>query len=76
MAVRINQEALGPTEMDEPYLVRDHLTGISYPAGKAELIEQAERAEVPESVLQALRKLPERQYENLVDVIAGVGESP
>ncbi len=74
MAIRINEEAFSPDQPARPMEVQQHLTGISYPVGRQELLDQAFENGVPEGVLSALNLLPDREYQSMTDVISGLGE--
>lgn len=44
-----------------------------FPAGREELVRQAERPEVPDAVARALEKVPEGQYRNIGEVAEALG---
>ena len=48
--------------------VQAALSGIDYPASREHLVEYAGGQRAPESVLNALRNLPEREYSDAADV--------
>lgn len=48
--------------------VQAALSGIEYPASREHLVEYAGGHGAPESVLDALRNLPERNYSDAADV--------
>ncbi len=54
------------------------LSGIGFPKGKSDLVEYAEtskaRVEVAEEIIQVIRELPDRTYNNMADVEKAVGE--
>ncbi|WP_035767957.1 DUF2795 domain-containing protein [Arthrobacter castelli] len=52
------------------------LQGADFPASKAELIGYAESHDVDAKSLQALRALPERQFETMDDMIEAVPQQP
>lgn len=56
-----------------PAEVQRKLEGISYPASKQELIQHAQEQEAPDSILSALRMLPERQFSSPTEVSQAVG---
>lgn len=45
------------------------LRGISYPAGKKELLQGARLNRAPFQVLQVLRRIPEAEYHGLGEVL-------
>lgn len=59
-----------------PAELANYLDGIHYPTRKEQLVERAQEHGAPEPILEALRNLPDREYHDLADVIAGYGESP
>ena len=48
--------------------VQKFLAGVDYPAGKDDLIRTAEQSGAGDEVLNALRDLPDRQFENPTEV--------
>jgi hypothetical protein len=44
--------------------VQKYLGGIDYPASAADIVEKAESAGAPDEVLEALRGLPDREYDS------------
>jgi hypothetical protein len=48
--------------------VQKYLGGLDYPVGKSELIDKAEQSGADKQTIQALEKIPERQYESPVSV--------
>jgi hypothetical protein len=48
--------------------VQKFLGGLDYPVGKQELIDQAEQNGADKQTVEALEKIPEREYENSVEV--------
>lgn len=51
-----------------PIDVQKALGGIDYPASKADIVSKAEASSAGGSVLEALKNLPERQYDAPTDV--------
>jgi hypothetical protein len=41
-----------------------YLGGIDYPASAADLVKKAEGSDAPDDVLEALRGLPDREYDS------------
>lgn len=52
--------------------VQKFLGGIDYPASKDELVRTAEESGAGDDVLDALRNLPERDYQNPTEVSEAV----
>lgn len=46
-----------------PIEVQKHLKGISYPASKDDIVRTARQEGADDSVLSALRALPDREYD-------------
>ncbi len=59
-----------------PANVMEHLKGIEFPASKNDLVEHAREGKGPDTdeVVNALEKLPDRQYNSPADVMHEVGE--
>jgi len=53
--------------------ISKYLSGINFPCSKEELINHARRNNAPENVLQTLRRIPDRTYNSMSDVMSGVG---
>ena len=51
-----------------PIEVQRYLGGIDYPASKREIIETAEDSGAGDDVLEALERLPERDYDDPTEV--------
>jgi hypothetical protein len=49
--------------MPSPIDIQKALSGMDYPAGKDQIVQQAERNGASRDVLDALRKIPDRTYE-------------
>ncbi len=52
-----------------PETVYNYLKGINYPASKDELLEQARKNNANHDVLEAMGKLPDKEYDSQDDVI-------
>ncbi len=52
-----------------------HLKGVTYPAGKQELIDQAKTAGADEDEITVLGQLPDRSYGSTGDVMRGLGNA-
>ena len=55
--------------------VQKYLSGVDYPAGKADLVETARSQGAPKEVIDALEGLPDRQFESPVQVTEGFSGS-
>jgi hypothetical protein len=51
-----------------PIEVQRYLGGIDYPASKQEIIDTAEDSGAGDDVLEALERLPERDYDDPTEV--------
>lgn len=51
-----------------PVEVQKFLNNLDYPATKDELIEHAESRDAKEEVINALQRLPDKEYRTPVDV--------
>lgn len=58
-----------------PANITKHLKGISFPVGQADLIKHARKQKAEPEVLELLETLPDREYENMADVMKGMGEA-
>jgi hypothetical protein len=56
-----------------PIDVQKALKGMDYPAKKDEIVEQAKRNGADQEVLDALQKIPDREYDGPSGVSAEVG---
>jgi hypothetical protein len=60
-----------------PIHVQKYLSGVDYPAGKQELLQQAKRNGADEQVCRALEQLPDdEEFEAPVDVSEAVSRLP
>lgn len=57
-----------------PIEVQKALKGMDYPAKKKDLIEKARENDASKEVMQVLENLPEKEFENAVDVSREFGE--
>ncbi len=48
--------------------IQSYLRDIEYPAGKDELLKQAQKAQAPEGVLALIGEFPDQQYNSAVHV--------
>jgi hypothetical protein len=51
-----------------PIEIRKALKGMDYPANKKDLIKRAKNNDANEKVMNVLENLPDKKYENAVDV--------
>ncbi|MGE5516297.1 MAG: DUF2795 domain-containing protein [Bacteroidota bacterium] len=56
-----------------PSNILHHLKGVDFPAGKQNLIEQAQKNNAEGDILDILRQMPDQQYQSMADVLKGVG---
>jgi uncharacterized protein DUF2795 len=52
------------------------LRGVDYPISKAELLAQAREAKLAAPITEALRNIPERDYEDPEDVTRALNAAP
>ena len=58
-----------------PANISNYLGGIDFPAGKNDIVEHAKKNGAESDVMKVVEALPEGQYENMADVMKGVGEA-
>lgn len=58
-----------------PIEVQKHLGGIDYPASKDDIVSAAESSGADGDVLDALRAIPDRQYDAPTDVSSAVSDA-
>jgi hypothetical protein len=46
-----------------PIELQKHLSGVDYPASKADLVARAQQQGAGDDVLEVLRKIPDREYD-------------
>lgn len=56
--------------------IHNALRGVSYPATKDDLIDQAKKNRADENVIACLKDLPEEEYGGPQDVTKAYGETP
>ena len=59
---------MSDNDTPNPIQVQKFLSGIDYPAKKADLVDAAEKAGADDTVLDALRGLPDKDYDAPTDV--------
>ncbi|UXY16303.1 DUF2795 domain-containing protein [Chitiniphilus purpureus] len=57
-----------------PVQVQKFLGGLDYPVDKATLLDQAENAGADDRVLEALRALPEQEYDSPTAISRQLGQ--
>ncbi|NMH97059.1 DUF2795 domain-containing protein [Pseudonocardia sp. K10HN5] len=57
-----------------PVEVQRHLSGVDYPATREQLINQAQKEGADERVLEALRKLLDKEYRSPAEVSKAIGD--
>ncbi|OKK03561.1 hypothetical protein AMK26_18995 [Streptomyces sp. CB03234] len=60
--------AVNPIEMQKA------LGGVEYPASKKEIVDQAQKHKADKKVMEALKSLPEKQYDSPAAVNKEVGK--
>ena len=58
-----------------PSDVQKALKGVTYPASKQDLLKHAKGQGADGGVLDLIDKMPDGKYENMADVMKGVGKS-
>lgn len=56
-----------------PSNILHHLKGVDFPAKKSGLLEQAQKNNAENDILDIIRKLPDNEYHSMADVLKGVG---
>jgi hypothetical protein len=56
-----------------PIEVQKHLKGMDYPASRDELVQAAEGNGAPDDIVEALRGMPEQEYDGPDDVMEALG---
>jgi hypothetical protein len=59
----------------DPIDVQRNLKGMSYPAGRDDLAATAERNGADDDLIQALRALPDSEYDGPDDVMERLGQA-
>ena len=57
-----------------PSNILHHLKGVDFPAGKEDLVKQAQKNEAEDDILDILRQMPDSEYHTMADVLKGVGK--
>ena len=57
-----------------PANISHYLKDIDFPADRDDLVRHAQEQGAPAEVLDVLKQLPEEKYENMAEVMSGVGE--
>lgn len=57
-----------------PANVANFLEGIDFPATRDDLVNHAEDNNAPMEVIHVLEDLPDQTYNNMADVMSGVGQ--
>lgn len=74
MASQQKDETTSDRAVPNPVQVQKFLGGLDYPVGKQELVEQARKKGADANVMDALERIPDRQYESPVAVSAEIGK--
>ncbi|MBI5164702.1 MAG: DUF2795 domain-containing protein [Magnetospirillum sp.] len=57
-----------------PSNILHHLKGVDFPVDRQGLIEQAQRNNAAEDVVEILQQMPDTEYQSMADVLKGVGQ--
>nr|CAD6437876.1 hypothetical protein REQ54_04323 [Rhizobium sp. Q54] len=57
-----------------PANVAKHLGGIDLPASKSDLIKHSENGGSDSDAVEMIKKMPDRTYESMADVMKGFGD--
>ena len=72
-----SRSELWEAEMDfNPEDTQQYLEGVDYPASKEEIISAAEDNGAPESVIEAIGRLPTPEFASADDVVADLRAVP
>jgi hypothetical protein len=58
-----------------PIEIQKYLSGIDYPASKDDVVSTAEKENAPDDVLEALRAIPDREYDGPTAVSSAVSDA-
>jgi len=62
-------------EAPNPIQVQKYLGGIDYPASKEDIVRSAEGSDAPDDVLEALRSIPDGEYDAPTAVSSAVSDA-
>ena len=59
-----------------PANIMKHLSGVHFPAGKQDILDQARQSSAPDSgqVLDVLRQIDDREYDSPAEILKQVGK--
>jgi hypothetical protein len=63
------------SEKPNPIQIQKFLTGVNYPADRSTLVSTAEKEGADGDVLNALRSIPEKEYDSPTAVSSAVSDS-
>ena len=55
--------------------ITSHLSGIDFPCNRQAVLDFAEQNGAPDDVLEALEKLPKREFRSMADLMQAYGEA-
>ena len=58
-----------------PIQIQKYLSGIDYPASKDDVVSTAEKENAPDDVLEALRAIPDGEYDGPTAVSKAVSDA-
>ena len=50
------------------------LEGIDFPALKDDIVDHAEDNNAPQEIIDVLEQLPDEEFNNMADVLSGIGQ--
>lgn len=62
-------------EAPNPIQVQKYLGGVDYPASKEDIVRSAEGSDAPDDVLDALRSIPDGEYDAPTAVSSAVSDA-
>lgn len=74
MASQQKDETTSGQAVPNPIQVQKFLGGLDYPVAKQEVVEQARKKGADANVMDALERIPDRQYDSPVSVSAEIGK--
>jgi len=70
----IHPENTARHRVPNPIQIQKFLSGMDYPASKEKLIHQAEQGGADQAALDALRRIPEKEYASPTDLSRALGQ--
>jgi len=60
---------------ESPANVNFYLKGMDFPAGREDLVRQAQQNDAPPEVLDVIKRMPDRRFQNMANVMEAYGEA-